>query len=76
MEALGALFILLGFGIGVGMLVLWVWSLVDALRTPDARWRMAGQSKLLWVLLIVFLHVLGSVLYALIARPALRAQYL
>lgn len=44
-------------------------SLVDALRFDDRRWVAAGQSKILWVLLIVFLGVLGSLLYLVMARP-------
>ena len=50
---------------------LWVWSLVDALVIPDLQWTAAGQSKLLWVLLIVFLGLLGSLLYVVLARPSL-----
>ncbi|KQW47511.1 hypothetical protein ASC77_13735 [Nocardioides sp. Root1257] len=52
--------------------VLWIWSLVDALRYDDRRWDAAGQSKLLWVLLIVLLGLLGSLLYVVMPRPALR----
>jgi hypothetical protein len=33
---------------------------------------MAEQNKVLWVVLIVFLHALGSLLYVRIARPRLR----
>jgi hypothetical protein len=50
---------------------LWIWSLVDSLVIPDQQWSVAGQSKLLWVLLIVFLGLLGSLLYVVMARPAL-----
>lgn len=57
--------------IALAMTVVWVWSLVDALRIDDRRWAAAGQSKVLWVLLIVLLGLLGSILYALMARPAL-----
>lgn len=58
-------------GIGAVLTVAWLWSLVDALRISDQRWDTAGQNKLLWVLLIVFLGVVGSVLYVAIPRPAL-----
>ena len=52
--------------------VLWLVGLIDALRTPDGKWEVAGQSKILYVLLMVFLGLLGTLLYALIARPALK----
>ena len=58
-------------GVGAVVTALWIWSLVDALRISDRRWATAGQSKLLWVLLIVFLGVVGSALYVAIPRPAL-----
>jgi hypothetical protein len=60
--------------VGLITTVLWIWGLVDALRISDNRWATAGQSKLIWVLVIVFLGVLGAILYAVIARPALTAQ--
>ncbi len=50
----------------------WIWSLVDALRFDDRRWEAAGQSKILWVILIAVLGLLGSILYVVMARPSLR----
>jgi hypothetical protein len=58
--------------VGLVFSALWIWSLVDALVIPDQRWIAAGQSKLLWVLLIVLLGLLGSLLYVVMPRPALR----
>jgi hypothetical protein len=60
--------------VGLVTTVIWLWALVDALRISDERWAAAGQSKLIWVLVIVLLGVLGALLYALIARPALAAR--
>jgi hypothetical protein len=51
---------------------LWLWSLVDALRVSDQTWNTAGQSKLMWVVVIILLGLLGSALYVAIARPALK----
>jgi DMSO reductase anchor subunit len=50
---------------------LWLWSLVDALRTSDQTWDAAGQSKLVWVVVIIFLGLLGSSLYLAIPKRAL-----
>ena len=77
MEALGALFILFGFGLWLVIAVLWVWTLVEALVTPPERWDLAGHSKVLWLgvligSMLVGLAVVGSVLYLVIARPRLR----
>lgn len=54
------------------MFVVWVWALIDALNKTDGEWAAAGQSKLLWILLIALLGALGAILYVAMARPALR----
>lgn len=53
-------------------LALWVWSLIAEISRPDWQWQAAGHSKILYVLLTIFLGLLGSLLYALIARPGLQ----
>jgi hypothetical protein len=58
--------------LGLACTVLWVWSLVEAVQISDDRWVAAGQSKVLWIVLIAVLGLLGSLLYAVMARPAVR----
>jgi len=52
----------------------WIWSLVSlyAPRINVGQRRM--RAKVLWVLLIVFLSLLGSLLYLVIPRPNLKAS--
>lgn len=70
----------LGLELVIGLVALstlgiWVWALADSLRRPTAQWAAAGQSQVVWVLVIVVANLIGSVLYLAIARPALnRAQ--
>ncbi len=74
-EAFGLTVVLGGILAGlvlVGLFVLWLAVLVQALRVPDSTWEAADQSKLVYVLLMVLLGLLGTILYALVARPALR----
>ena len=52
--------------------VWWVWCLIQALRVPDSDWARADQNKLLYILLMVVLGVVGTIAYAVVARPALR----
>ena len=53
----------------LGTLV-WVWMLVDcAVNEPSA-----GNDKLVWVLIILFTHVLGAALYLLVRRPQRLAE--
>ena len=54
----------------------WVMMLVEALKTPGGRWSAADQSQLVYILAMVFLGVLGTLLYVLIARPRLKAAQL
>jgi hypothetical protein len=68
--ALGLFVLLFAVG-GLAAFVFWVWSLVDAIQRPDGDWEQAGQTKLVWILVIVFTGALGSFIYLLVARPAL-----
>jgi Phospholipase_D-nuclease N-terminal len=60
--------------VGLVLTAIWIWSLVDALQVSDQRWVEAGQDKVLWVILIAILGILGSLLYVVIPRPALRRR--
>jgi glycerol-3-phosphate acyltransferase PlsY len=43
--------------------IFWVWMLIDCLVSNKP-----ATEKLLWVLVIFFLHILGAILYFLIGR--------
>lgn len=43
--------------------VFWIWMLVDCLTSS-----MTTAEKILWTLVILFLHVVGAILYYLIGR--------
>ncbi|MGZ5327592.1 MAG: PLDc N-terminal domain-containing protein [Actinomycetota bacterium] len=55
--------------LGIAALGVWIWALVDAIQVPDDSMYRAG-TKLVWVLVIVFLQVIGAVIYFAIGRPA------
>lgn len=60
--------IILGvLAIVAGLFALWLWTLIDAIRTPDEAFR-AG-SQLVWVLVIVFAQLIGSIVYLAMGRP-------
>ena len=50
--------------ISIVILVLVVLALIDAIKGP-----LAGEKKILWVLLIIFVPVAGLILYYLMGRP-------
>lgn len=57
LDSSAQLFLILLFAL---ILVLWVWSLTDALKRKDFK---DGIEKLIWVFVIVSTFFLGTVLY-------------
>jgi hypothetical protein len=43
----------------------WIWALVDCLLHEPAQ----GNAKLIWIIVIVFTHGIGALLYLLLRRP-------
>lgn len=43
--------------------IFWLWALIDILKND-----FTGSNKLIWLLLVLFIPVLGFVLYFLIGR--------
>jgi hypothetical protein len=64
---MGELFVLFGIVWLVGFAV-WIWALIDCIQVADDSLYQSG-TKLIWVLVIVFLGPLGAILYLLIGRP-------
>ena len=67
MAGIGIVFLIAFVAIPIVMAI----ALVDIARRPRAEWDAAGQNQLMWVLLVVFVTVIGVVLYYAIARPRL-----
>jgi hypothetical protein len=55
-----------------GFVILPIWGIIDAAMTPDDAWARASQSKLVWVVVQIFLGALGTAIYVLAIRPKLR----
>jgi hypothetical protein len=53
---------------GLAAFGVWIWALIDAIRTPDGAFR-AG-TQLIWVLVILFGNLLGAIIYLAVGRPA------
>lgn len=49
----------------------WIWALVDVASHPNDAWLHAGDSKGLWILLILVFQFFGTVIYFLTVRPKL-----
>lgn len=67
LASAGGIFVGATFLIIIGIIVLtsifWIWMLVDCLTSS-----LPTMEKLVWTLVIVFLHILGAILYFAIAR--------
>lgn len=61
--------IIFGSVIGLVCFALWIWMLVDCL-TNDG---ISGAEKVAWVLVILFLHFIGALIYLFVGRPKRRA---
>lgn len=60
-----ALFLILcGVAVGILIFVFWIWMLVNAITNS----RLSGTEKIVWVLVIIFLHALGALIYFLVGR--------
>ncbi len=62
---------LAGMGVVVILLVIltslfWVWMLVDCLTNQ----RLDSTQKLIWVIVILFGHVLGALIYYIVGRES------
>jgi hypothetical protein len=68
MEWLVGFLFLMFFLISLAGLAVWIWALIDCIQVPDDTLYESG-NKLVWVLIIVFLSLIGAILYFAIGRP-------
>jgi hypothetical protein len=60
----GILFLLFFIALGVLASVFWIWMLIDAIQNPG----LSGTERIVWVLVIIFLHFLGALIYFFAGR--------
>jgi len=68
-----ALFVFLVLGLMVAALGIMIWGLVDCATRPEWAYAQARSSKVLWLLLIVFLGTIPAIIYLATVRPRLLA---
>src|SRR3984957_2619036 len=54
-----ALIVIVWFAVVIGSLVMLIVALVDIIRRPDWQWKLAGQEKVLWILLVILVNFLA-----------------
>jgi hypothetical protein len=57
--------VLLVLGFALASVVLWIWALIDCAQNEPAE----GNDKIIWILIIIFTHAIGALLYIFIRRP-------
>ncbi len=58
-------FIFLFFGIFIVGTLFWLWMLIDCAVNETTQ----GNEKVVWIIIIVFTHLLGAIVYYLVRRP-------
>jgi len=61
----GLLVFIIGGAIAVALFAFWIWMLIDAITNKG----LESTEKIVWVLVIIFLHALGALIYFLVGRP-------
>ncbi len=51
--------------IGLAIFAFWIWMLVDAITNKG----LTDVEKIIWVLVIIFVHFIGALIYLLLGRP-------
>lgn len=62
---IGFLFSLLLAPFALALIIFWIWMLVHAITNRGLR----DVEKLIWVLVILFTHFLGALIYFFVGRP-------
>lgn len=65
MAIFGFLFMLMFFVLGIGGTIFWIWMIVDCATNEPSQ----GNEKIVWILVIVFTHWIGALIYFAARRP-------
>ncbi len=63
--AIGLVALLFSIALGLLVFVFWVWMLVHAITNKG----LTDGERVVWVLVVIFLPLLGSILYFILGRP-------
>jgi len=65
---IGLLLLLVVAVVGLACFAFWLWMLIHAIKNKG----LTDTEKLIWVLVVLFLHVLGALIYFFVGRPKAR----
>lgn len=58
--------------VALTMLVTFVWSLFAILTTPQDAWKRAQMSQMMWLAVVIFVPLIGSMLFLVAGHSRLR----
>ncbi len=61
----GVLCVIFAIGLVIAAFAFWIWMLIDCLTNEPSE----GNDKIIWTVVMVFLHFLGALLYFFARRP-------
>jgi sterol desaturase/sphingolipid hydroxylase (fatty acid hydroxylase superfamily) len=64
------LVVVAGLAVGVLGTAFWIWMIVDCAKKEKDE----ENTKLVWILVILFAHVIGAAIYYFVRRPQRRAE--
>ena len=64
-AGLGLVFLIFIWGLAALAFVFWIWMLVHAITNKG----LSDVEKIVWVLVVLFLHFLGALIYFFVGRP-------
>jgi Phospholipase_D-nuclease N-terminal len=64
-AVVGLFFVLILVAAGVAAFAFWIWMLIHAITNKG----LTDGEKIAWVLIVLFLHVLGALIYFFVGRP-------
>ena len=59
------LVILMFLAIGLGGLILWIWTLIDCITNESDQ----GNDRIVWVVVIAVAQLIGAMIYLVVRRP-------
>jgi len=64
-HGLHLIFLFFFFGIAILGTIFWIWMLIDCATKEPAE----GSNKIVWILIILFTHFVGALIYYTVRRP-------
>jgi Protein of unknown function (DUF2510) len=69
-----AILFLFVIALWLGVIAFWILAIVDIARRPEWQFRLAGQEKVLWLLLTIFVGVIAFVYWFVIRKKVVAVE--